>query len=68
MPPRKKSPAPTAVGFYISLEDYSLNAYRSTESVVVYVRNHVGQWYAGGSVVAESKLPDDLLQLRPAQA
>lgn len=67
MPPRKKILAPQNVGFYISLADFSENAYRSTESCVVYVRNHIGQWYAGGDLVAEAKLPADLIQMRPVQ-
>lgn len=68
MPPRKKSPAPQGVGFYVSISDYGRFAYQSTETVVVYVRNHIGQWYASGVLVSEVKLPPDLIQLRPVQS
>lgn len=68
MPPRKKVDVPQNVGFYISLADFTENAYRSTESVVWYVRTHIGQWYANGSIVPETKLPADLMQMRPVQA
>lgn len=63
----KKKTIPQEVGFYLSMEDYRTNAYRSTESVVVYVRTHIGQWYANGTIVPESKLPGDLLLMRPVQ-
>ena len=68
MPPRKKVTVPQEVGFYISLTEYQENAYRSTETIGVYVRNHVGQWWVGQSLVPEAKLPADLLQLRPVQS
>lgn len=56
---------PQNVGFYISMADYTAHAYRATESVVWYVRTHAGQWFANGTLVTESKLPSDLVQLRP---
>lgn len=67
MPPRKKVLAPQNVGFYISLADFSKNSYRSLENCVVYVRNHIGQWFASGTLVSEDRLPADLVQLGPVQ-
>lgn len=67
MPPRKKVAAPQNVGFYLSMADYQENAYRSTESVVIYVRTHIGQWYANGTLIPEAKLPADLWQMRLVQ-
>ncbi len=49
------------------MADYQENAYRSTESVVIYTRTHIGQWYASGVLVPEAKLPADLWQMRPIQ-
>lgn len=67
MPARKRPAPPQNVGFYFSMSDYQLNAYRATEKVTVYIRTHIGQWYANGELVKEAALPDDLWQLRPVQ-
>ncbi|URP22307.1 hypothetical protein SEA_BIG4_274 [Microbacterium phage Big4] len=67
MPPRKKVTAPQEVGFYMSISEYQAKAYSSTESISIYVRTHIGQWYSNGVLVSESALPADLWRLRPEQ-
>lgn len=67
MPPRKKITAPQDVGFYMSISEYQANAYRSTESIRIYTRNHIGQWYSNGELIPETTLPADLWKLRPEQ-